>query len=563
MVLSIKSDAEREYLLSVLEVIEQCTDDYMYFFDFETDYYAITERATKVFALKEGKFYNASVVLNNLFYPDDVQLINNDLEELKTGKKNIHNLEYRWLDKFGNPIWISCRGVIINDNDKPRYMIGRISELGRQNRIDKVTGLYQSGVLKDKLDFINEIGRYQAGLMIIGIDNFKGINEWHGTSVGDTVLSNTARFIENAVGGSGQVFRLDGDLFAVFSIESGLVSRDGFKNIYKQIRSSVDKFMEELSYQLFYTISAGSVIFDTKETTIEDAVMKAKFALSRAKLLGKNSFVEYDEEEHNEYIKKLDIQEELRMSINNGFEGFELYYQPIVHPSDNTLYGAEALLRWNSKKYGFVSPAVTVPILESSGLIIPLGKWITMTAAKQCFEWQRFIPDFRMNINLSFVQLLKSDVVKDMLEQIDSVGISHNNIVFEVTESGQLESNHATRNVLGSFADSEFQLAIDDFGTGYSNLRYVKEMMFGLIKIDRIFIQNINESEYNYMLVKHVTDLAHSLKLKVCVEGVETEDELKTVMNLSADCIQGYYYDKPLTAEDFSKKYGMEIKTAS
>lgn len=551
-----KEELELEHYLAVLSLIGQCTDDYMYFMDFEEDYYSISESATKVFALKEAKFGNATAVLGNVFFPEDLPIITEDLEMLKAGLKNTHNLEYRWLDKFGNPIWISCRGVVVEKNNKPRYMLGRISELGKQNRIDKVTGLYQSEVLKDKINLIKEIGNCQAGLMIIGIDNLKGINEWHGSSMGDYVLKNTAAFIEKSIGSRGQVFRLDGDLIAVFTVEKDYTAdSEAFKALYKAVRSKVDKFMEELSYQLFYTISAGSVVFDIGSTKLDSAVMKAKFALQRAKLLGKNVYVRYNPEEHKEYLKVLDIQEELRRSINNNFEGFEMYYQPIIHPADGSLHGAEALLRWNSKKYGPLSPNVIIPILESSGLIIPLGKWTTQTAASQCFEWQKAVPGFRMNINLSYVQLLKSDVIKDMNEQIDAIGVCHDNIVFEVTESGELESNHTTRNVLESFIQSGFSLAIDDFGTGYSNLRYIKEMMFNLIKIDRIFIKNINESEYNYMLVKHVTDLAHSLKLSVCMEGVETQGELDTVMKLSPDCIQGYYYGRPLCASDFAKKY--------
>lgn len=550
-----KAESKQDYFLSVLDLIGQCTDDYMYFMDFDEDYYSISESAVKVFALEEAKFNNATQVLGGVFYPDDIPIITEDLDLLKAGKKDHHNLEYRWLDKFGNPVWISCRGIVVSEDGKPRYMIGRISELGKQNRIDKITGLYQSEVLRDKIDFLKEEA-CPAGLMIIGVDNLKGINEWHGTSTGDDVLQNTARFIEQAVRGRGQVFRLDGDLFAVFTVKKAFTEHKGaFKELYKDIRSKVDNFMDETAYELFYTISAGSVIFNIGTTSLDTAIMQAKFALHRAKILGKNIYVEYDSKEHEEYIKTLDIQEELRRSINNNFEGFEMYYQPIVHPADNVLYGAEALLRWNSKKYGALSPNVIVPILESSGLIIPLGKWTAYTAAKQCLEWQKIIPGFRMNINLSYVQLLKSDVIKDMNEQIDNVGVSHNNIVFEVTESGELESNHSTRNVLEAFTNGAFRLAIDDFGTGYSNLRYVKEMMFNLIKIDRLFIKNINESEYNYMLVKHVTDLAHSLKLSVCMEGVETEEELKTVMALSPDCIQGYYYSKPLCAEEFTDKY--------
>lgn len=558
--LQINNSSELQYFLDVLDLIGQSTDDYLYFYDLDKDYYAISERATRAFALKDSRFYNASSVLGNLFYPDDAEYVLKDIEQIHKGIRKEHNIEYRWLDKYGNPVWICCRGSVIQKEDHPAYLVGVITELGKQNRIDKITGLYNSGVLRDRITFMSEVGESLAGLMIIGIDNFKGINDWHGSSAGDEILYKTARFIEcainDAVGNAGQVFRLDGDLFAIFTMAPEITGNsDGFKKIYKDIRSRVDTYMEESSYRCFYTISAGSAIFNIASTTADNAIMRGKFALHCAKLAGKNNYVAYNEEVHNEYIKKLDIQEELRRSINNGFEGFEIYYQPIVNPATNTLYGAEALLRWNSSKYGFISPALTIPILESSGLIIPLGKWITLTAARQCAKWRETYPDFRMNINLSFVQLLKSDVLRDMVDKIDEVGVPHDNIVFEVTESGQLESNKYTRSVLGGFSDSNFKLAIDDFGTGYSNLRYVKDMMFGLIKIDRLFIQNIDENEYNYMLVKHVTDLAHSLNLKVCMEGVETSKELKTVMSLKPDCIQGYYYDKPLCRNDFECRY--------
>lgn len=547
------ADIKFEQFIEVYNYLSKCTDDYFYLMDFKEDFYAISERATSTFALKESSFYNANEIIGNITYPEDMEAIGKELSELRLGKKSTHNMEYRWIDQYGNPVWISCRGVIIEDDGKPRYMVGRIAEIGKQNRIDKVTGLYQSEVLKDRAAFLDEIAKYPAALMIIGIDNFKSINEWHGSEVGDDVLARTAKAIEKVVMDKGNVYRLDGDTIAVFTVDGEITAdNDLLEGIYKDIRREVDKLLEVFDYQLFYTISAGGVHFNTENTNINEAINKAKFALHSAKNRGKNNYVEYDEKEYMAHIHRLEMQEEIRKAIKNNFEGFEMYYQPIVSPKDKGLYGAESLLRWNSKKYGIVSPAVLIPILEESGLIIPLGKWITEAAAKQCQKWKEIIPDFKMNINLSFVQLLKSDAVKDTIEKIDQIGVTHNNIVFEVTESGELES---TRRVLNSFADASFQLAIDDFGTGYSNLRYVKEMMFGLIKIDRCFITNIHESEYNFKLVKHVTELAHSLNLRVCMEGVETSDELKCVLTLQPDCIQGYYYDKPLTAKEFEDKY--------
>ena len=165
-----------------------------------------------------------------------------------------------------------------------------------------------------------------------------------------------------------------------------------------------------------------------------------------------------------------------------------------------------------------------------------------------------------MNINLSFIQLLKSDIVKDALECIDELGIPHENIVFELTESGELESSQATKNVLKAFMEKDIELAIDDFGTGYSNFRYIKDMMFGMVKIDRLFIKNIQHSEYDYRLVKHITDMAHSLNLKVCYEGIETEKELKIVQSLNPDCIQGFFYGRPVNSNKFEQKH-LKIKS--
>ena len=295
--------------------------------------------------------------------------------------------------------------------------------------------------------------------------------------------------------------------------------------------------------------------FDSREKEYDKLMEQVNFALHSAKLQGKNTFVLYNQKEYESYIRRLDIQECLRRAIENDFKGFELYYQPIMDVEMNTIHGAEALIRWNSEKYGFMSPVEFIPVLEESSLIIPLGRWILETALKQCQIWQGQVSDFRMNINLSFVQLQKSNMLADAEECIRRIGIDVNNVVFEVTESGEIETNQATQNVLKGFRDRSISLAIDDFGTGYSNLRYIKEKMFDLIKIDRIFIQNIMQNEYDYILVKHVTELAHSMNLMVCYEGVETEEELESVKRLRPDYIQGYYYGKPMNAAAFTKRF--------
>jgi len=545
--------AQFEYALLLLG---ECTDDYMFILDFDNDHYALSKTALDIFALEESHFFNATKVLKNVIYSEDYEMLVNDLEAIKEQRQCEHNLEYRWLDKMGNPIWINCRGQVVSaESGKPQYLVGRIGELGKQSKIDNVTSLYRENVLKSQYVELCKTSNFKGYVLSIGIDNFKEINEKYGMDYGDSILSNVSSCIKRFIHSNSEIFRLDGDEFVIFSKNYQISDHSKVKELYKKIRREVDRSIEKSGYQTFYTISAGAVFFDS-ETDDYDTIMRSvRFALHNSKINGKNTYFEYNEDSYLKYIRKIDLQECLRKSIENGFEGFELYYQPIINIVEGTIYGAEALARWTSKTYGFMSPVEFIPLLEESSLIIPLGRWIMQTAVKQCKDWKNYIPDFKMNINLSFVQLIKSDIVKDALECIDANDIPHDNIVFELTESGELESSQATKNVLKSFMEKNIELAIDDFGTGYSNFRYMKDMMFAMVKIDRLFIKNIQHSEYDYRIVKHITDMAHSLNLKVCYEGVETQKELDIVKSLNPDCIQGFFYGRPVNPFKFEQKH--------
>ena len=349
--------------------------------------------------------------------------------------------------------------------------------------------------------------------------------------MGNILLAGVAEAIAVCCKNRENVFRFHGDEFAVILKEQPSCTTVDAKKLYKTIRRKIDSSIEKNGYHMFITISGGAASFNTQEDSYEDVLKNAKFALH------------------------VSIQEELRKCVENDFKGFEVYYQPIMKPQTNTLYGSEALIRWHSEKYGFMSPVDFVPLLEESALIIPLGKWIIENAVRQCKAWVSVYPDFIMNINLSFVQIIKSDILKDAVELLEQYELSAEHVVFEVTESGELENNTAVKHVLNSFNNKSLNLAIDDFGTGYSNLRYIRDMMFGIIKIDRLFIKDINESSQNYTLVKYVTEMAHNFNIKVCVEGVETQEEYDKVMTLKPDCIQGFFYGKPMNAGNFAASY--------
>ena len=250
-----------------------------------------------------------------------------------------------------------------------------------------------------------------------------------------------------------------------------------------------------------------------------------------------------------------DLQDELRRCLSEGFEGFELFFQPIYNPQNDKLSGAEALIRWNSSKYGFMGPDKFIPLLEESALIIPLGRWIIDTAAKACNRWITNIPDFVMHINLSFVQIVKSNIMKDVLEHVGRYSAANNHYVFEITETIEMDQIPAVERVFKEFVKNGFRLAIDDFGTGYSNYGYMRDKTFDIVKVDRSFITDIDKLKNNYLMVSFIIRMAHEMGLHVCIEGVETKEELSCVKELGADYIQGYYYGKPVCMADFEEQH--------
>ncbi|HBA97456.1 MAG TPA: hypothetical protein DCZ23_05040, partial [Lachnospiraceae bacterium] len=220
------------------------------------DHYNITDRAAEVFLLEKPDFYNASDVINNCVYPNDRDIFNKNLELVRTGMIEQHDLEYRWLNKNGNPVWISSRGqVIFNDDGKAQYLVGRISELGRKNKIDNITGLYRE--IRLRQDILN-IDRTFAGsgfLLLIGVDNFKDINERYSKETGNETLNGLARCIVKTVMDKAKVYRMSGDEIVVFCKNLDSIQCDPAEAMYKNIKAAVDKHIGEKYYKLFYTIS--------------------------------------------------------------------------------------------------------------------------------------------------------------------------------------------------------------------------------------------------------------------------------------------------------------------
>ena len=543
-----------ELFCGMIEAFDPCMDDYLYVFDAQNDQYYISKKAMKRFALPSFQFTHVLDTHRKFVYEEDIEMLEADLEKIMSGEKLEHNLTYRWMSVDGEPIWINCRGrIIIGADGKPQFLVGCINEVGTKPIADNVSGLLESFAIKDAWN--QQDNTMTNGFVLrIGIDNFKTINEKLGVEYGDFIIHEVANCILDCIHEGQMVFRVVADEFMIIDTAGG-TAKDA-KALYRKVRSVVDHLIRRDNYKAFFTISGGVISGEALEQLDYNELLKyTQFALSEAKARGKNQVYYFQVEDYEKFLRRRKILVELRKAVSNDFEGFDVFFQPIITRGGKDLYAAESLLRfWTSEKET-VSPAEFIPILEESGLIIPVGKWVLHRALEMCVKCREKRPDFKVSVNLSYIQILKSNFFKDVTEALEQYKLRPDSLIIELTESGYVENSPAVRKLWEQLKDRGVLIAIDDFGTGYSNLQSIGNMMPDIIKLDRGFTVKALNNNYEHQLMDQIIQLIHSVDLKVCVEGVETMEELTEIERLSADCIQGYYYGKPCEKQAFYKDF--------
>lgn len=532
-----------------------CMQDYLYCYDIEQDLYYISEKAMERFAIPASQFTDVIEAHKTFVYKDDIDMLVEDLQKLVSGEKEFHNIEYRWMGKENKPIWINCRGCVIKDEEgKPQYMIGCINEIGNQKKADNISGLKSIDSVSDTLETFAKVA-FGGYTMHIGIDEFKGVNERFGHDYGNDVLHAVAECIGEAIGPGQEVYHVMADEFLVVDYLSD--ASQTAKSLYDDIRKKVDAVIEKHRYETVFTISAGVLSTENIQgMDYPEFIKLSEFALSQAKKHGKNQVYFFTIDDYEAFIHKKSVLSALRESVSEEYEGFEVYFQPVFSEgAKNELIGAEALLRYKLPTGKSVSPMEFVPLLEESGLIIPVGKWVLERSMEFCQKMQETIPDFLVSVNVSYVQVLESPFLSEFFQLLDTYKMSHSNIIIELTESGQIGDTMQIQKAWESIRKSGVSIALDDFGTGYSNLLNISSMSANLIKLDRGFTTKAVKNDFEYDLMANIIQMVHSLGLKICVEGVETKDELEKIRALHPDFVQGYYYGRPCPRHDFIEKF--------
>ena len=537
-----------EIYKDIIVSLDYCINDYLYILDVENDEYFISPHAAVRFKMDNAYFKNPVKEFKKFIYYKDYDLVIEDLNKILSGEKTYHNMQYRWLNDESLPVWINCRGQVIIENHQVKYLIGCINEIGKKQYADNVSGLLGEESFKNFIYPIHE-DITQGFILRIDIDDFKNINENFGVKYGDVVLKQVGNCIKKLLTKNQQLYRIVADEFIVMDVVG---SKEDARDLYNAIRRSITCYVESINYYIYLTISAGILDFHDYPNKSYNSIMQwTEFALNQSKTNGKNTYTIFKQEAYQEFLRKNKLTKELHKAVNQQFKGFEVYFQPIIDMKTEKIHSMEALLRFECDEFGKISPLEFIPLLEESDLIIPVGRWVLDQALKAVSMFS----NIKVQINMSYVQVLKTPALNDILNIIKNYKIENNQLVIELTESGFIESNKNFIDFCNGLKKENILLALDDFGTGYSNFHYLYNLKPDYIKIDRTLMKNALSNEYENRLLKHMVDMAHSVGVKICIEGIEEKEELEHIMLLKPDYIQGFYYGRPVSLSVFMESY--------
>lgn len=466
----------------------------------------------------------------------------------------------RWYEVYYTELmWMGGQRVMLLSiheiTEKKEYQ----NRIEQQAYTDFLTGLFNRMCCERDLarfvDYARSHG--ESGILLyFDLDDFKHINDGLGHQYGDALLQSIAHSLRKIQGIRDTCYRMGGDEFVV------IIPPSEFKRGEEIIDNIRDVFLKPWFLKgadYYCTMSMGIVRFPEFGTEVQEIIRCADVVMYDAKRNGKNNIAWYSGKTVEEApTERLSMEKYMREATLHDISEFKVYYQPItdIKVPGYKCTGAEALIRWNSTELGFISPADFIPLAEYLGLINPIGQYVLEQACETCRRWnENGHPDYKVNVNLSVVQLLQDDIVDKIKETIKKTGVNPMNLTLEVTESLAINDLDRMKKILGEIRETGARIALDDFGTGYSSLNHIREIPLNVIKVDQSFVKDLAWDTYSQSFIRMVAELAENLDKRICVEGIETRGQIEVLKDMNVRMVQGFYFDRPMPADEFEKKY--------
>lgn len=437
--------------------------------------------------------------------------------------------------------------IISSDIAERKITEARIERLAY---FDSLTGLPNRSQMHETLEQLLASDSQVVALLFIDLDRFKPINDSMGHPVGDQVLKQVANRLSNATRPKDLVARIGGDEFTV--IMSGLNSSDDALieslEVSERILKQLTQPFRIEDRQLYLSCSIGVAVYPDNAHTGMDLLKNADTAMYHAKAMGKNNVQFYAEDMNTFALERLELENNLHLALRR--DEFELFYQAQWDTIENKICGIESLLRWRRGHSDLVTPDTFMPIIEETGLIVPIGEWVLRTACEQIIDWQEagfVVP--KLAVNLSARQFKDPHMLDRICRIVDETGVDPELIELELTESILMDDVDRALAVLNEARTMGFQISIDDFGTGYSSLSYLKQFPVNNLKIDKSFIMNLPNNLEDAQITRTIVSMANNLGLGVIAEGVEKAEQEQFLQQVGCHKVQGYMYSHPVQAD--------------